>query len=179
MELDKAIDGTIDAVRRANKTPDNTVCLSSGVMLRAKQANPMLLITVMAAFPRPEPPTQFNSMMGRNMENPDDPDYISRVKAWTMENSNAVLNAFILLGTELVSKPKDVIGPEEDGWLERYEALGLPIKPMNKDWRYLKWVTTIAAVNEKDLELIRDAVGALSGVKEADVTAAATFPGSD
>jgi hypothetical protein len=179
MELDKSVDGTIDAVRKANAVTDNSVRLSSGVVLKAKQANPMLLITVMAAFPRPEPPVQFNSMMGRNMENPDDPDYISRVKAWSMENSNAVLNAFILLGTEMVSVPKGVPGPGDNEWLERYEALGLPTKPMNKDWRYLKWVTTIAAVNEKDLELIRDAVGALSGVKEADVSAAATFPGSD
>lgn len=175
---DQTVDKTIEAVKKAGATPDR-VRLSSGVVLKAKQANPTLLIYVMSAFPRPNPPTQFNSIMGRQMENPDDPDYISRVKAWGIENSNAVLNAFIMLGTELFSKPDEIHGPFDDDWLDIYEALGLPIKPQNKEWRYLKWVTTIAVKDEKDLKLIQDAVGALSGVREADVAAAATFPGSN
>lgn len=176
--FDQSDEKTINALRGANVS-NNTVCLSSGVVLKVKQANPMLLITVMASFPRPLPPVQFNKMMGRNMENPDDPDYISRVKAWSTENSGAVLSAFILLGTELYSKPEGVPGPFDDEWLETYEALGLTVKANNREWRYLKWVMTIATTNEHDIELIRDAVGALSGVKEADVSAAAAFPGSD
>ena len=168
----------IRALGKADKV-NNEIRLSTGIVLKAKQANPMLLITVMASFPRPEPPVTFNKMMGRSMENPDDPDYISRVKAWGMENSSAVLSAFVLLGTELLSKPDNIPGPFDDEWLQTYEALSLDVKPNNREWRYLKWVMTIATANEKDIELIRDAVGALSGVREADVSAAANFPGSD
>ena len=168
----------INAVKKANAVPDS-IQLSSGVVLETHQANPLLLISVMSAFPRPVPPTQFIEIMGREMENPDDPDYISRVQAWKTENSNAVLGALILLGTKLKSKPSDIPGPDDDDWLNTYETLGLQIKPKNKDWRYLKWVMTIACVSEKDLQLIQEAVGGKSGVKESDVSAAATFPGSN
>jgi hypothetical protein len=167
------------AVDLATTPEDNTIRLSTGVVLRGKQANPLTLVKVMAAFPRPRPPTWRDPKMGREMENPDDPEYIERVKAWQMESSNAVLNALILLGTELDSKPKKVPGPDSDEWLEEYELLGVPMNPANKSWRYLTWVTFKAAGTKEDLNKIQEVVGRLSGVPEKAVAAAETFPGSD
>lgn len=170
---------TIRAIADAKKGTQNEITLSSGVVLRAMKANPITLIRVMTRNPRPKPPMVFMKSMGRDMENPDDPDYVERVKAWNMESSAQVLNALILLGTEFVSAPKGVQKPEDKLWLEKYRLLDMPMRPDDKFWRYLTWVTFVAATDEKDLEVIQDAVGKLSGIAEVDVKNAETFPGRD
>jgi hypothetical protein len=198
-------EAVIEVIEQAEKTRDNTITLSSGVVLRGKQANPLVLIDVMAAYPRPKPPTYKSPTMGREMENPDDPDYRGRIKSWEAESSSATLNAMILLGTELVSVPNGFPGPhptvrkkkvqekDADGktktvtvdeeippvWLDEYELLGLPMRPQNQSWRYLKWVLFKAVKDEKDLMKIRDVVGRLSGVSERSVESAEQFPGSE
>lgn len=164
------------AVEEANRL-DNLVELSTGVVLRARKANPTTLVKVMANFPRPKPPVQFMPIMGREMENPDDPDYIDRVKAWKTESSTAILNALILLGTSLETKPKGMPGPDDQEWLGEYSVLGLQTNFENKSWRYLTWVSFKACADENDLKAIQEVVGRLSGVREVDVKAASTFPG--
>lgn len=166
----------VKAVEEAN-AEDHSITLSTGVVLRGKQAPPLIMVKVMAAFPRPKVPTWFNDKMGREMENPDDPDYIERIGSWKIEYSNATLNALILLGTELVSAPKGFPGPNSDEWLDEYKLLGVETMPQNKNWRYLNWVIFKAAADANDLKLIKEVVGRLSGIREADVAAAQDFPG--
>ena len=156
----------------------NLITLSSGVVLKAKQAPPLALVKVLAAFPRPKPPVYMNKQMGREMENPEDPEYIEKLKAHRMESSNAVLNALILLGTELVSVPKGFSKPADQEWLDEFQLLGLPSRPENASWRYLTWVTQRAVLSEDDLLKIQEAVGRLSGVTEAAVKSAESFSGS-
>lgn len=174
---------TVEAVARVNQAQDNTITFSSGVVLRGKQIPPVTMIQVMAAFPRPTPPVVFIETMGREMENKDDPDYIERLKQWKVESGNATLNAMIMLGTELVSKPKTMPGPcpgpKEKDWLDDYRLLGVPVYPSNESWRYLTWVTFKAVLSEDDIELLKKVVGRLSGIPEVDVKAAESFPGRD
>jgi hypothetical protein len=181
--------------------PDDLIRLSTGVILRGKMANVTTLLTVLAGYPRPKPPMWHNPTMGREMENFEDPDYISRVQAWRQEQGAALLNAFILLGTEVVAKPEQIPGhmPElkkvakgkkEKGkpqefedvlvrdFLEEFELLGLPMKPQSAKWRYLKWVQTVACKTPEDTKLIQEVVGRLSGVAKSDVETAEEFPGS-
>lgn len=184
----------VDAVEEAQKIPDNEIRLSTGVVLRAKKANPLVMIRVMSAFPRPKPPTWISPKMGREMENPDDPEYRAQLQSWQMESGSALLNAMILLGTELVSVPKDFPGPhptkkkgnnngqqelEWPEWIEEYEFLGIPMHASNQSWRYLTWVMFKAASNEKDFDLIKEKVGRLSGISEEAVKSAEDFPGSE
>lgn len=166
---------------------DTLVTLSTGVVLRVKQANPHILIRIMTASPRPKPPVYFNTTMGREMENPDSPDYIAAVKAWEMEYNNGMLNALIGLGTELVSVPKGMEGPhpksngkvEPLAWVRDYQVLGLPVLADSPAWRYITWVLFKAAVLDSDTKLIGDKVRSLSGVQEADVQNAETFSDGD
>lgn len=167
----------VKAVEEAQLPEDNTITLSTGVVLRGKQVPPLVLIKVMSAYPRPKPPTWFNPTMGREMENPDNPDYIEQVKAWRTESGNITLNALIMLGTELVSVPKKFPGPDGKEWLDEYAVLGVPMSPENKNWRYLTWVTFKAAPAVEDLDKIKEVVGRLSGISESKVAAAEQFPG--
>ena len=169
----------VKAVEKAQTPEDDTITLSTGVVLRGKQVPPLVLVKTMSAFPRPKVPTWFNPTMGRDMENPDDPEYIAQIQAWKVESSNITLNVLILLGTELVKVPKKFPDPDDKGWQEEYKCLGLPMSPENPSWRYLTWVTFKAAPAIADLDLIKEVVGRLSGVPEAKVEAAETFSGSD
>jgi len=175
-QTDKAIGKAIDA---AGKASSNEIRLSTGVVLKAKQANPNVLIRIMTSVPRPKPPTYFDEMMGREMENIDHPDYKSRVEAWEMEYNNGMLNALVGLGTELISKPDDMPGPDDKAWIDDYKILGLPAVPESKAWRYITWVLFMAAVTDKDVAAIAESVKSMSGVKEADVKSAETFPDGD
>ena len=170
---------TVRTIADAKKGAQDEITLSSGVVLRAIKASPVTLIKVMTRFPRPKPPTYFMEKMGREMENPDDPDYIERVKAWEMESNSQVLNALILLGTELVSVPKGVEKPSGDKWLNKYRLLDMPVHPEDEQWRYLNWVTLVAAPDETDMTLIQDVVGKKMGIAEVDVKSAEQFPGRD
>lgn len=180
---DRVIATAIDETRK--EADDNLIRLSTGVVLKAKQANPNILIRVMTKMQRPAPPLWKDPTMGREMENPNDPDYISRVQAWQMDYSNAMLNVLIGLGTELVSKPSAMEGPHDRNgildpqWIRDYQSLGLPTIPDSASWRYITWVMFKAAPTEKDVALITDSVKNLSGVKEADVRDAETFPKSN
>ncbi len=150
----------------------------------------------MTKIRRPNPPIWFSKEMGREMENPDDPDYISRVNAWQMDYSNGMLNVLIGYGTELVSVPDHLEGPHpivkkvgkgkdarevtvEPLWIRDYRNLGLPTLPDSASWRYITWVMFVAAPTQEDTTLISKAVKGLSGVKEADVQNAENFSKSN
>lgn len=187
MDLNKADQNIAKAIDKAGEEDNNEIVLSSGVVLLAKQANPNILIRAMTSHPRPQPPMVFIKEMGRNMENPNDPDYIKRVQAWEMEYSNSMLNVLIGLGTELKSVPKGMEGPHpkptkkgEDEvmpeWIREYQSYGFPIVPDSPSWRYITWVMFKAAPKQEDTEKIGMKVRTLSGVKEADVDDATRFP---
>ena len=173
-KTDRIIAKAIDDSKK--EASDNLIRLSTGVILKAKQANPSVLIRVMTKQKRPQPPVVFMEAMGRMMENPNDPDYIDNVQAWKMDYSNGMLNVMIGLGTELVSKPDSVQGPNDKDWLKDYEMLGLPIIPDSSSWCYITWVMYVAAPTDKDLNLISGTVKTLSGTPEADVRDAENFP---
>ena len=174
LKTDRIIAKAIDDSNR--EADDDLIRLSTGVVLRAKQANPSVLIRVMTKQKRPKKPEYFDKAMGRMMENPNDPDYISSVQAWQMDYSNGMLNVLIGKGTELVSKPDGMEGPGGPLWLADYKALDLPTIEDSPAWLYITWVMVIAAPTDKDLNLISGKVKTLSGTKEADVRDAENFP---
>lgn len=171
---------TAQAVQNALIETENKIELTSGVVLRGKQANPTVMIQVMADFERPRVPTFFDKKMGREMENPDDPAYLEALQSWRMEYANAMTNAMIVLGTELVSVPNGMPGPDSDIWLDEYRLLVKNTHPENTTWRYLTWVKFKAFADPvEDMKRIQEVVGALSGVRESAVKAAEDFPGRD
>lgn len=157
---------------------ENLIRLSTGVVLRGKAAPALALVKIASKFPRPKPPTYRNEKMGRDMENPDDPDYLERVQAYKTESASAMLNALILYGTELVSVPKGFPAPKDDSWLEEMAEVGMDMKPDSKSWRYLNWIMFKAAPLARDTQEIQKVVGSLSGVTESAAQTAEEFSGS-
>lgn len=168
-----------EEIEREDKEEDDLIALSNGVVLRAKQIPYGLLIKVMARFPRPKVYSQFNETEQRLIQNPDHPDYIEAVRDWNAKYAEALLNTMLLFGTEEVSVPEGIPTTQGRNWIESLETIGEPTFPKSKSWRYLMWVLTVAAVGDRDFELITQKVGRLSGIREEDVQKAAEFPGSD
>lgn len=164
------------AMKEATEPQDNLIVLSTGVVLRGKSAPPLVLMAVLSAFPRPKPPVMMIEAMGREMENPDDPDYQERLGEWKTEQSSAMVVALITTGTELVELPSHLPGPDDDAWIDEYALLGLPVHRDNVAWRYLRWVQSKAAVSADDIQSILKVVGRLSGVPESAVKTAENFP---
>lgn len=159
--------------------PDNLIRLSTGVVLKGRKANPLILLDVMASFVPPTPPTVYMETMGRMIENAADPDYLVRRDAYKTESSNALVQAMVLLGTKLETLPKGFPGPKSDAWIEDMRILGLQVFPEKENWRYLKWVLHVACVDEHDIALIQEVVGRLTGLSKQAVKTAEEFPGSD
>lgn len=172
---DKNVANAVEKIGEAN----DEIRLSTGVVLRGKQANPLSLLEVMAQHPAPTPPMQYIQTMGRMVENAADPDYIARRDSWKTESSNDLVQALILLGTELVSIPKGFPGPKSDEWIENMRLLGLDVYPDSKNWRYLKWVLHEACRGEEDIAIIQEVVGRLSGLSKLAVKTAEEFHASD
>lgn len=170
---------TARSIDAATAPQEDIITLSSGVVLRGKRTNPLVLVQVMAAIPRPEPPLVFIEKMGREMENPDDPNYIERLNAWKTDYADRLVSALIVLGTDLISTPKGMPGPDKGDWLEEYSLLRLPMHPENKSWRYLTWVKFKAVQDQTDMQSIQELVGRLNGVRESSVKSAENFPGRD
>lgn len=181
MPKEKDIDTKVaEAVEGLSEESNHLLRLSSGVVLRGKQAPPLALIKVMSAFSPPKIPTYFNTTMGREIENPDDPQYKTDYQTYQTNLTNAMSNALILLGTELADVPKKFPRPEDDAWLEEWNEIAIGEgKPDNKSWRYLTWVTFKAVLTNDDMDLIQKEVGRLSGVPESAVKSAEEFPGGD
>ena len=168
----------VEAIEKTEED-ENIIVLSTGVKLRGKVASALALIKVMASFPRPRVPTYYNEKVGREMENPEDPDYLERVQAQKTESSSAMLNALILLGTEIFSVPKGFPSEKSNDWIDEYREVGLEPKPENARWRYLNWVIFKAAPAAEDMQAIQKVVGRLSGVPESAVQDAEEFPGGE
>lgn len=164
-------------VDKKAKIEETLIALSSGVVLKAVPASPFVLLAVSVKRPRPEAPEVFMENIGKTIINEQDPEHIERVKEWQKLQSNDMLDALILYGTKLKSTPKDFPGPKSDAWLDKFSLLEIKTVPENQDWRYLAWVKYVAIQTTEDLDVLKDAVGAISGVREADVKAAETFPG--
>lgn len=177
-----AVEAAVEVAEENKTTEDNTFTLSSGVVLRGKQAPMKVIMSVMSRYERPPVPVVFDPGVGRNVENPTDPDYKKAVTLVDTKTTEAVMNVLVIFGTEIVSVPRGLGRPKDNGWLDKLEATGQEISEKdreNKHWRYLNWFSTTAAPEQEDMVLLMNHVGKLTGVSEGDVADAANFPKGD
>jgi hypothetical protein len=150
---------------------DGLLRLSTNVVLKPVRVPNMIFPEVMRRYARPRPPRVMIADLGREEENPNDPTYLAQLEAYNSELGMAMVDTMIVMGTELVSAPKDFPKPAEARWADKLKAAGFTItsEPIQ---RYLMWVKYIAAPSDEDIQLIMEGVGRLSGVSEKDVSEA-------
>lgn len=162
-------------IKQSENARASVLTLSNGVKLTVKKISPSLFMDIMtnADKDRPKPPVVFIESLGRSEENPADPDYQEALRAYNMGRSKKLSDMFLVMGTSLYECPPNIEGPESDGeWLQNARELGLDSKN-TKRGRYLLWLKSEALSEVEDYQLVMEEVGKKSGVREADVDAAA------
>ena len=152
--------------------------LSTGVKLRLKKPSPMLVKEATQGLMREEqkPPKVFIQEKEREEPNPNDPGYIADHNVWLAEVGVRSLKALIPTGTALIEKPDDIVGPDDEDFVDLMEAMG-QVPATGKYSRYVQWVMSVAC-SGPDLEILSVRLMRLAGIPEEDVSdVLGTFPG--
>lgn len=143
--------------------------LSTGVVLRVRKVNPVLLSDIASDSlkHRPRIPIAYIESLDRDEENPSDPDYVEEVAQWQAGVLLDINNAYVLMGTEIISVPDDLPDSNDERWLDEMRILGRPVGTERE--RYLAWIKYVVALDAEDTSAIVREVGRLSGVSESEV----------
>jgi hypothetical protein len=161
----------VQAVKSVKTETGSLIVLSTGVTLHAERVPNLIFLEVTRRFKAPKVPRYMNADLGREEDNPGDPDYIEAYNQYQADLSVAVIDTMVVVGTSLASVPEGVYGPSDEGWTKRLRIIG--IDPGEDEMeRYLKWVKYYAASKDEDINRIAETVGRLSGVAEEDVAEA-------
>jgi hypothetical protein len=162
----------LDAVVEADVKPlPDTFTLSSGVVLRAKRVAPLRIDAINRQYKDPEVP-MVELEDGRKVENPDHPKYIEKLRNNTEERDNALLNAFMLFGTEVVSIPETIRSIDNSDWVDEMELVGIHV-PDNKLARYLAWMRYEALLDaQNDMAAIMQHVLRKMAIAEENIAEA-------
>lgn len=170
--VDEALEAAGAVVDKVEVRRPKEVTLSSGVRLLVKPVTPYLIQEAMARIPRPVVPKVMLEEKGREEENPDDPQYAEALEEYNRKTQEVGANVMLGAGTSLLSVPEDMVGPEDDSWLELLEFVGVPAEFTGPRYRYLAWLKYYALMSVSDLQLASGAVASLTGVSEEEVASA-------
>lgn len=160
------------AVAAASVGTDLDTCtLASGVVLKVKKVSPLLLRRAVQKVTKPVIPVFHDEDRGRDIENPNDPDYLAALAEYESSQGYASLDMMILMGTELISVPEGMDRPEDTDWVELLRVGGIDPDISSDHARYLSWMQLIAITDMADVQSIAMAVARKTAVREVDVQA--------
>lgn len=173
----------VNLAKNVSGKGSDVIEFSTGVKLRIKEeVGPSILIDIVSEEEknRPEPPEVYIESLDRYEINFDDPNYVKELQRWDMVSTKRVLDALILLGTEVEFIPEGIEKPMDNGWIALREILGFKVNRRDEQVRYLAWVKHVAIKTTEDLRMVTERVGRRAGVPEVDVDLAQkSFPGKD
>lgn len=92
--------------------------LTSGVRVRVKPVSSQFRDMAQARIPDPEVPMWHDPAEDRDVPNPDDPAYRKALEDVALKRSQAVTDALVMFGVELVDGM-----PQDGDWLERLQFM--------------------------------------------------------
>ena len=111
--------------------PNGVILSSLGVRIKLKPLSPGILQRARAKIKTPPVPKYFDENKGREIENPNHPAYKAALEQVEMDRNEAVVNAMVMFGTELVDGV-----PEDDSWIDMLEVSGVEDN-VNRDSKVL------------------------------------------
>ncbi len=162
--------------------------MENGVVLRLKPVPPMLLRAAAVRVRDPEVPMAYIESKGRDEPNPSHPDYLRGLSEAADRRNQAALTVGLLSGTEFVSAPSGIPGPDDDEWIDVIRStnevagdvidapdfqLELHIEPGSKA-RYLDWLRYYAISSETELQTLRWLTTMGVALSEEEVQASAS-----
>lgn len=166
---DNRVYDLIDEVEaQATKKEGNLITLSSGVVLKVRPVPPMILAKIDQKFPDPPMPMVRDEDRGRDIPNPQDPNYLNAVERNSNDKGSAIIDVLAGLGTLPVSVPEGMYTYDQDDWIEPLEFVGIEV-PIKGTGRYLAWLKYYVIRSGEDLALIAKRSAKSLGVPEEAV----------
>lgn len=151
---------------------EDTVTLSSGVVLKFKKIPLLRLNAILDAFPYPPVPTYRDEEKKRTIENPLNENYLEQRRRIDEQRSMALIDAIVATGTEVLICPEHVTPLDSEDWIEELIVSHIPVTFTSKFGRYLAWIKFVAIREVSDLELIAEEYGLTLGISESRIAAA-------
>lgn len=110
----------VDAAKQiaSGQGEEQEVTLSTGVCVCLHPVSSSLVEEMKAAIPMPPVPVVYIEAKDREEENPNDPRYIDAVEEVNRKRGDAILDALLIFGVELVEGL-----PEDKTWLKKLRLL--------------------------------------------------------
>lgn len=163
----------IDAVDSVQEEKNDTITLSSGVVLKYVAVPLLRIQSIVNKFSYPPVPELWDEKREQVIRNPNHPSYIEARDQVDLQRTNAVLDAIIAFGMEIVSVPENLPKMEENDWIEECkEFFFVDINPSSVRGRKLAWIKFVAIINQSDFSLISKAFNLSLGVSEGRVAEA-------
>lgn len=151
---------------------DDIRVLSTGVKVRLRPVSPSLIADISASVKYPSVPMIVTDD-GRELENPNHPDYLRAVGEVDSLRASRVLEAITMFAFELVD------GVPDDGWEKRVQLLARMgsidlsnldfADPVDREFAYKKYIAT----GNEDIAI----AGGMAGIRSQDVASATeSFP---
>lgn len=177
-QYDVKIGEALQVIEAKELTEDKQITLTTGVVLRLKKVNVLRINAINDQFKYPEVPKVYDENKGREIRNPDHPDYVRACQEMDAQRSMALIDAIAALGTEVVSVPDNIQKPEDNGWVEECEVLNIPVKKDSPLARYMAWIKYVAILDTADFMKIANEFGMMMGTSEGLVasTIQTNFP---
>ena len=167
-DTSRAVVAAAEELAGAGALDAGVLRLSTGVVVRAVGVPRAVFLRIMRKFEEPRPPVEVDPDKGRAEENLSNPDYLRALQAYRLQLAQAINDASLLLGVEIVSTPDGFPGPDDAGWLAERDLAGISSGD-SAAARKLDWLTAKAARTDLDYLSIMRAVGRATGTPEADV----------
>lgn len=151
------------------KKADDTITLTTGVVLKLKHVPILRINAVLERFPYPEIPELWDDEKQRMLRNPNHPVYLEQRTKVDEQRTWAILDTIAALGTEVVSVPPSIAPVESNDWVEELDLLGIAVKVDSRLARYLAWIKFVAIGTGDDLTAIAQQFGLALGVSEARI----------
>lgn len=159
--------------------PDRFVT-SNGIVFKLKAVAPLLIMDAQRNFQEPQPPKIRNFEKGDGddaplEDNPNDPKYQRELMEYRRQLGEIANAIYLTRGTEIISKPDDVDGPEDENWAMEVEDFANLKVPKVGRRRYFCWIKYVALESMGDFQGLMNKLTTLGGVTvERDVIDAET-----
>lgn len=151
------------------KVDGDLVTLTNGIVLKTKLVPYKLIIRLDKKYKIPPIPMIYDEERGRSIPNPGDPSYEEECRIIQEEKGTAMLELLTGFGTELVSVPKGVDSPENEGWAEDLAPFLDEDIPEKGKARYVAWLTYYALLDPRDINAVSSSIRDKMGVSAEGV----------
>lgn len=133
-----------------HKETDNTYTTKRGIVFEILPVSRYIVVDINDSIPIPKPPKVMIEEKGREEENPNDPDYLAALREANIHKATAVTNAYLGLGTRVLTLPEDIEPPESTEWSDDLAMFTPTTKvPIKGKARYVAWIRYYAVLGDE------------------------------